>query len=93
MRPFAVEAKPSQAKKLGFGSNIYLVAGSEFLHVFGDVQHDLPCEVTTDKPKNCVMGLRVTTTRIGDCEPRPKVEAGWVKADGLWSYQGESVLS
>ena len=94
-RPFAVEVNVSQAKRLGFSANAYIVAGEPVLYKFQNFAEETAekCEVTTNKAKNTVMALVRTDVPVGDCRPRPKVEAGWEAVDGVWSYDGASVLS
>lgn len=84
VRPYAVEAKPSQVKKLpGFTCNAYIVAGSPVLHIFGNgTTH----EVTTNKNKNAFLKLDPTDIPVDGFDPRPSYSDGWVKNNGTWDY-------
>ncbi len=91
---FAVELKPSQAKKLlpGCTCNVYAVSGDPRLFVYGGDSETF--EVTGGKAKNAY--LKLVPDKFGDApvtvadfEPRPKAEAGWELVDGCWRYNRE----
>lgn len=95
-RPFAVEAKPSQIKKLGWTSNGYIVQGSGFLHVYGG-ERGMPgvvaCTLTT-RGKPTVVYLEPTTESVSGFDPRPSRAPGWEKNPaGQWEYERQEAIA